>query len=358
MKQYKIGVLLATIFLALGISTQVEADGEEQNTGFAVVAQHNNNQIDPNTSYFYLLAKPGEEQTVNVKVNSTQKEAVTVRVEVQDGFTSDSMGISYANPNKIEKDSTLKDPVFDLVSTKTKKVTVKNFEEKVVEFKVKSPESSFEGVKFGALLFTGESPKKDSDKAMKAEASYRIGMLLASNGEQFNNGKSLKLNTVKPGLVNGQVAVIANIQNPEPYVIENLKMKTTITDKKSGDKVKEKEVTGGAVAPNSTFNFPVEWGLSRIKPGKYHFSMVGKNDFYDFKLEKDFEVSGKMADDLNSQTDFKIVTPLWVKVTAGIQAIMVVILGSVLVSRRKAYKTELKEMKKKKKKKNKREGGK
>lgn len=346
----KLVVIGIAIFVLFSAQQKVEAKDEKVGAGFSVSNQFNNNQIDPNSSYYYLMTKPGEKQSFKVKIQSTQKEPVKIKIRVTDAYTSKAMQLKYDNPNKAEKDDTLKNPVTEMIEIPAKEVTVQNFETKEVEFKVKEFKENYEGVKLGAIIFEGSPSDKEKGAAMSNSVSYEIGVILASNGEQFNIGKELKLLDVKSGLDNGQISVSAKIQNPEPYTIENLSMKATIKEKESGKVVKTKDFKKGSIAPNNTFYLPVEWGLSQIKPGKYLYVLEGKNDLADYKLEKEFTITGKDADSLNDKSAFKIVTPTWIKITVIAQAILVIIILIVIIIRRKKFKVEFKKSRKQKKK--------
>lgn len=347
MQKKKSFVIVFLLFL-IGVTTnsiKAFADNpDEQGIGFSVRPIFNSKQIDPSSGMFYLEMTPGEEQSVEVSIVSTQKAKVEVKINILDAFTSKSTQISYLSPDKIPNmDDTLKNPVSELVKSDVEAVTVENFEEKKVKFTVKALDQKVEGVKLGAIEFLRAEDKKDGPVA--SGVGVNLGIMLASSGDAFNIGENIEMPYVKPTIYNGQRQIVANLKNPDPYTIENLTLHATITDKKTGKKIKEKEVKGGSLAPNSNHDFAIDFGLAQIPSGSFHYTIEIKNDMKQWKLEKDFKISGALADELNSKSDYKIETPKWIKIVAIAQFIVVIILMIALIMRRKKLETMMKKRK-------------
>lgn len=359
-KVNKLLFIIVTIFLLVSVSTQVQAAdkkdvNENKGLGFTVSPVFNQNQIERNSSLFYVKTTPGEEQTVEVNIRSTQKSPVVIKINMFDAFTSYLGTIQYEAPKKIKnRDETLKNSVSEVVSSEEKEVTVENFEEKTVKIKITPPKDEYQGVKMGAIEFL--SDQKEQKGAMQMKGSFQVGVILASSGDQFNDGEKLEMKEVKAQLDRGARLVTANLQNPESKTLENLKIRGTITDKKSGKKIKEREMKGVSMAPNSNFNYEMDWGLAELPAGKFHYSMNVKNDFHEWKFEKDFEISGKLASDINDESAYKILTPSWIKLVSIVQGVVLVIIIILLIVRRKKFEKLFKEKKKKNKKKKSKRG--
>lgn len=350
MRNKKINLLIIILFTSLWptVLTNAEEKKNDGGLGFSVSPVFNSNQLDSSSSIFYVQTKPGEEQTIDVKVQSAQKDPVKVKVRVLDAFTTIDQTIGYQEQSKIPKEPTMKNPVSNLITSKEMEFTVKNFEKKTIPFQIKAPKEQYEGVKIGAIDFLSDQDKKSGN--MQMSGSAQIGVILAPNGEEFNNGKELKMNEVKPKLYKGKRMVTANLQNPDGYTLENLKINAVITEKKSGKKVKEREVTGAAMAPNSNSDFGMDWGLAQLPTGKFHYKMIVKNDFHEWEFEKDFDISGKQAADINDKSAYKILTPNWVKIVALIESVLLVLILISLVMRRKKMEKLLKSKRSKRKK--------
>lgn len=338
----KIFFLVAVISLS---AITVQAADKEEGIGFQITPVFNSDQIDPSTSYFYTKVEPGKEQTLEVIIESNRKEPATAVISVVDAYTGERGTISYAAPDKIgEYDPTLKNPVSQIIRPETDKVTVQDFEKKVVQFKITPPADKFEGVKMGALNFLLQD---ESDSVMKNNVALEIGVIVASNGEQFNNGKDLKMNGVKAELVRGQKMVIANLQNPEPKTLEGLTIDATLKEKKSGKVLKNKKINGAAMAPNSNFNFEMAFGLAELPTGKFLYEMKVNNDFYNWEFKEEFEITAQTAKKINDESAFKIKVPTWIKVVTGIQVLLVIIILVMIIVRRKGMADQLKRQRRK-----------
>ncbi|HCM89366.1 MULTISPECIES: DUF916 and DUF3324 domain-containing protein [Vagococcus] len=351
MKMKKIGMSFVLLVISLSCAMTVSAADPKKDTemglGFSVEPVLNSKQIDPKISMFYLKTEPGQEQTIETVVRSTGDEEVSISVKYQNAYTSANTSINYAYPEKVPKEETLKNPLSELISTETPSIKLAKGEEKKVVFKIKAPEKPYEGVKLGAIEFLLDGAKKDGP--MASRAGYNVGVILANNGDPFNTGEKIKLTKVKPTIINGQRTIVANLQNPDPYTIENMKINAVITEKKTGKKIKEKEIQGGSMAPNSNFDFGMDFGLAQIPSGEFNYKMTIKNDQHEWKFDENFTISGKMADDINEKSDYKIVTPMWIKITAVIQAVVLLVITVYLITRRKKMEKMLKNKKKSRK---------
>ncbi|WP_326716931.1 DUF916 and DUF3324 domain-containing protein [Vagococcus jeotgali] len=335
--------LVALISLS---AVTAQAVDREEGIGFQIKPVFNSNQIDPSVSYFYTKVEPGQEQKIEVIVESNRKAPATLAVEVLDAYTGNKGTIAYGTQEKIgESDPTLKNPVSQLVKPETEKLTVQDFERKVVTFTITPPAEKFEGVKMGSIRFM--LVDEDEDAAMKNNIALETGLILASNGEQFNNGKDLKMNGVKAELVRGQKMVIANLQNPEPKTLEGLTIDARLKDKKSGKIIKNKKINGAAMAPNSNFDFEMAFGLQELPTGQFIYEMKVNNDFYNWDFKEEFEITGAQAKKINNESAFNIDVPLWIKVVTGVQVLLVIIILVMIIVRRKGMSEQLKRQKRK-----------
>lgn len=322
-------VMLCCLLVAISAvqgSTVFASKDDENVLGYAVKAIQPSTQLDQDKTYFYVQTVPGEEQTLEVKVQSTRKEPIDLEVTVEDAMTGDNGEIAYKTPDNkdMNYDETLKDPVSSMIEVETPKLTVGNFEEKIVRLKLTPPKEHYKGVKIGAISI-GIADKVDN-KGIKTGFSYEIGAIFSETGEEFNNSESLNLKGVRAELYHGKKMVLATLQNPEPKVLENLTIDATVKSKKSGDVVKEKKVQGYTMAPNSNFKFGLDWGIANIPSGAYILEMDVKNDFNNWTFKKEFQITGKQANEINAGSPYKIITPLNVQIATVILGILTVMI--------------------------------
>jgi hypothetical protein len=327
--------ILFTSFFCFGISKTALAEGSS-NLGYTVSAKINSKQIDPQKTFFYIQTTPGEEQELEVKVKSTQKEPIKVKIYVTDAFTGDSGTIEYREPQK-EKNPLLEQPISSLVKVETPSITVKDFEEKIAKFKLTPPANSYQGVKMGALVF--ELDNADENEQLTNKFAYRVGIITSETGDEFKNGQTLNLKEVKTSIKRGKKMVLAGLENPDPKIISNLAITAEIKDQKTHKVILKKEVENYMIAPNSQFDFEMDLGTTAVKSGTYVLTLTANNEYKDWKFTKEFIITGDQASKLNKESDYKIVTPAWIKwVTIGEFVLLFGLIIFFIVRRKKLEK--------------------
>ncbi|MXS27782.1 WxL protein peptidoglycan domain-containing protein, partial [Enterococcus gallinarum] len=98
--------------------------------GFTVESVIPDNQLDKNQTYFYLGVQPSNQQIIQVKIRSLQKEPVTVALSIHDAVNGTEGQIDYTQTSP-KLDSSLTNSITQIVHLQNKEatVTVKNFEE-------------------------------------------------------------------------------------------------------------------------------------------------------------------------------------------------------------------------------------
>lgn len=330
---------------------------ESELLGYAVKAVLPSTQLDTSKSYFYVQTIPGEEQTLEIKVKSTRPEPVKLKVTIEDAMTADNGEIGYRSPNdkSVIFDETLKEPVSSILSIENSELTVANFEEKAVRLKVKPTKEHYKGVKIGSVSIN--LAEEEGKGGVKTGFGYEIGVIFSETGEEFNNSEVLELKSVEPKLYYGKKTVLVNLQNPEPKVLENLTISASVKDKKTSNTIKEKKVQGYRMAPNSNLNFSMDWGIAALPSGIYILEMDVKNEFNNWSFKKEFQITNKQANEINSQSPFAVITPLLVQIASGILGILTIIIIVLQISRKRKWEKrwgKLKLSRKKKKKRKKR----
>lgn len=323
------------------------AEDTDESLGYAVSAVLNGKQIDTSKTYFYIQTTPGEKQELVVKVKSTQKEPVKVKVSVADAFTGNKGTVEYTTDKKL-LDSTLIDPLSSIVKVENPSITVKDFEEVDAKFTLTPPNESYQGVKMGVLIFELEEEK---DSAVGSGFAYRIGFIMSETGEEYENSQTLNLLDAKSELVRGKKMILATLQNPEPKVLSRLAITADLKNAKTGKVMKHVQGEKYALAPNSHFNFEMDWGTSNIEAGTYVLSIVAKSPYNDWAFEKEFVITGDQANTMNEQSAFKIITPTWIKVVTIVNAIVMIIITGMLLVRRKKMEAEWERRRKRRKRK-------
>ncbi|WP_207695824.1 hypothetical protein DOK67_0001460 [Enterococcus sp. DIV0212c] len=334
----KISTIYTILICALSIfffADQVSAAGDDDNLGYTVTLVQSSTQIDPSKSYFYVKTTPGETQTLEVRIKSTKKENVQLKIYGTNAITGDGGTIEYSN-DKTHYDSTLKEPITSMIKVQTPEITIGNYEEKTVKIQLTPPKERYNGVKMGALVFALDQGKNNKN-GVSTEFSYRVGLITSESGDEFNNAQTLNLNAVKASIKRGKKMVLANLQNPEAKVLENLNIVATMTKKGSDKVVKRKTVDNYSMAPNSVFDFEIDWGIDALPSGTYTLNLDIANEYQEWQLSKEFTITNQQAKKMNEESAFKIITPTWLKGATIFLSLGTILIMLVLLVRRKKW---------------------
>lgn len=319
-----------------------QAEDNQGPAGYTVESIIPENQFDKKRTFFYLKMEPSQKQTIQVKVISTQKEPVTVNVAVHDAVSSSVGAIDYAQ-DKPKLDKSLKQPITSFVKVKDnlKQVTVKNYEEKIVDFEITMPDNAFSGVKLGSVRFLRKAEVKDKKKTgLVPEYARVIALMLTEDEETFNHGAELHLKKVDMTLSHGRKIIAATIQNDQPKVLQDMTIKGEVKKKGENKTIVKHEMENFSVAPNSNFDFEMPLGLDRFSPGTYVFTGSAQGDGRTWKWEEEFMIGKAQADKVNDETVYKVVVPSWVLWTALGLVVALIGLISYLRYRQKQWETQ------------------
>lgn len=289
--KYVVEIMFIVWLCCLFFPLVAKADSTQAAAGFTVESVIPSNQVDTSRSYFYLKVVPNVSQTIQVKIRSTQEAAVTVKLGVHDAVSSSNGSIDYTQV-KPRLDESLKNPLTELVivSKNQKEITVANFEEKVVEYKIHPPKAAFSGIKLGALRFVKKETDDEASKgALAAEYAYVIAVMLTEDESAFNRGAELKLKDVGAKISKGKNVIAATIQNDQPKLLQEATIKGSIRQKNDAQVLDNYEIKDFSFAPNSNVDFEVP--IERKYPaGKYIFSGEVNVQGQSWRWEKEFKI--------------------------------------------------------------------
>ncbi|OJG71511.1 hypothetical protein RV12_GL001519 [Enterococcus quebecensis] len=328
------------------------ANNESMN--FSVSAVLPENQINKSKSYFELLMKPGQVQELEVMMNNSLDREVTVVNHANSAITNDNGIVDYSIDNP-ELDSTLKSP-FSKIAEVEKETTIPPKSSKKVKIKVTMPEESFDGVILGGLHFT-EKEDKSKDNKNKAGVqienrfAFAIGVLLKETDKEVK--PETKLGKIEASQINYRNVVKANIQNTQPVIMQNLDVTARVTKKGKKETLFETNKEGLRMAPNSNFNYSINWENQEFKAGKYTLHMTATDGSDKWDWSKDFEISGEEAKKLNDRAvELEKDYTKWyiIGAAAGVLVLLIVTYAfGQYVTKRKQKKRRMEKRKRKKK---------
>ncbi|WP_416827948.1 DUF916 and DUF3324 domain-containing protein [Ectobacillus polymachus] len=288
-------IFLIIIFVTLDLP-MVVANAED--VGYSVRAIIPENQIDKNQTYFDLLMKPKEKQVIQVEIMNNSNEDMDINIHITNPISNRNGLIDYTNINA-EVDESLKVPITKVASIEEKTVRVPAKKSKIVPIQLEMPEAEFDGIMLGGIYFEKSLGKEESTQGqISNKLAYVIGMKLSETNTEVK--PNLQLKSVKPGLVNYHTAVIANIQNSAPVIVDNLTLKAKVYNS-SGKEINQVDVKDYRMAPNSNMDFAIDWKNKEISPGKYTLKLYADTGKQNWNWEEEFVIPSKDANVLNKE---------------------------------------------------------
>ncbi|MGX7419385.1 DUF916 and DUF3324 domain-containing protein [Carnobacterium gallinarum] len=329
-----IGILVLMMTVASIHPIKVEA--ADQGMSFSVSAIRPDNQIDKEQSYFDLKMTPGQEQEIEVQMTNSSDREITVEVGVNAAITNSKGVIDYSwnlentlelakENNKDKKnepidvkeivyDSTLKYPIPD-ITTSEKEVKIPAKSDFTYKIKIKMPKESFDGVILGGIRFTEKddpNKKTEGQKGVQIENkfAYAIGLLLRETETKVAPDMKMAKDKIKPASLNGHNAVLINLQNTEMAMMRDLSVDAKIYKKGASEVLHEATQNSLKMAPNSNFNYAVDWSNQALKAGTYTVKLHAENKasageteemnrVWDF--EEDFTITADEAKKINDK---------------------------------------------------------
>ncbi|MFD1318696.1 DUF916 and DUF3324 domain-containing protein [Loigolactobacillus zhaoyuanensis] len=335
----KISIWL-TAFLALvlgGLTLTSATQAATTNSNFTVIPLYSENQR-AQDGYINVLATPGSQQTVSVKVTNLTDKNRTFAVAMYTSYTN-SGGESVYDSKKIPKDSTLTYSLRKQTeSPKQQTVKVPANGSTNVSFTVNVPNKNYQGLIAGGIRTWPLHEKADVTTTAKQtllKNKYAFGMpVLIRVRDEVGNAK-MKLNQIYPGVRTGHTAVMVNTQNTAPWLLPSVNIDAKVTKKGSSKVIHHEVQNSRSMAPNSNFDFAIDWGKQRLEAGTYHLDYTAKatGGTLGWHFSRDFTITAAQASKYNKQAGFKP-NYTWLYIAIGVLVLIMFVLGGYLLGRR------------------------
>lgn len=284
-----------------------ESDSSQNNVDFSVRAIQPESQVDSNISFFYPAIEPNQKQELQLEITNLSEEVLELDVDITNATTGINGNIDY-NQTNATFDESLDYPLSDIVKLTTNTVKLDKKETKIITVEVSPKTEPFPGVKLGSIRVLKHTDKKNKN-GIVTDYGYMIGILLTEDKRGFNVGGDLVYKKAAPKIINGRKTAAITLQNPKPYVIQNLKIAANLYKDGEKEVYGKKSLENMSVAPNSSFVYPIDLGLKNLEPGKYRVEIEASNDQDSWNWTKEFTVSQKEADQANKDAAYKLTLP-------------------------------------------------
>lgn len=259
------------------------------------------NQQDKTKTYFDLRVKPGEKQIIKLLVSNSSDQELTLNIQPNTAITNQNGVIDYSQ-SKQKKDSSLVYNFADFVAGE-KKVTLQPKESREVAYELTMPDKQFDGELLGGFYVREIEKATDEDAQKNVQIKNRYSIVIAVDLTETDKviESKLQLNNVQAALENYRTVVTANLQNIKAKIEDQMIVSATVTQKGSTTVLHKAEKKDMHMAPNSNFDFPIDWGKQELQPGTYTLNMDVTTSGGHWTFSKGFEIQKKESEKLNSQ---------------------------------------------------------
>ncbi|MBK3913627.1 DUF916 and DUF3324 domain-containing protein [Listeria ivanovii] len=330
--------LFLIVPLLFGLFPVSQVSAAEGDVGYFVQAKIPTNQIDKKQTYFDLKMKPKQKQTVEIDVKNNSNEEIQVEASVNYASTNRTGTIDYTKNDTSEQDESLKYslPQIAKIADDQKLLTIPVNGTETVQVTIEMPKDTVDGVVLGAVQFkkkATEGTRKAKGVSIKNEYSYVVGMQLTETDKQVL--PNINLISIKPSLVNYRTAIVAKLQNDQPVIINGLSIDAKIYEQDSTKVLHQTKKSNMTMAPNSSFDFAIDWENKPLEKGEYRLKMTATDGENTWKWDQKFTIDEK-GQDLNKEAVNIEKSNMWlyVGIAAGIFLGLVVII-LIIVRRRK-----------------------
>ncbi|WP_430509781.1 DUF916 and DUF3324 domain-containing protein [Gottfriedia solisilvae] len=325
LKLQKYILIFSVIVIAFTI-IPFSVNASESDVGFSVRAIIPKNQIDPLKSYFDLKMKPGQKQVVKIEVFNSSSQEETIEMDVAFATTNRNGLIDYSEVDTKRKDESLQFPLTEIAKTENKEIVIPAGKSKIVPINISMPKQKYDGVILGAAHFKKKLKETNENSTsgveIKNQYAYVVGIKLTETAKDVY--PDLHLKYIKPKLINYRTAVVANIQNSEAVIVENMDVTAKIYKKGSTKHLYSSDKKDLNMAPNSNFEYPIDLKNDPLKPGTYRLKMKAIIGTQIWEWDEDFTI-GKVANNLNEKALELNKSYLWWYIGGGMLLLLVLL---------------------------------
>lgn len=305
--------------------------------GYTVKALLPKNQLSKKVSYFDLLTQPKARQHLTILISNTSDRQQSFNVSVNQAITNDNGVIDYSQL-KPELDDSLKVGTKDVFSRASKqKVTVPANTQKQVTLTYTMPAKKLRGMILGGVYVEqvpGKSPKTTAKITLHNAFAYAIGVELQESKQSV--APDMVLHQIQAAQVNRRNFVTANLQNPEPGIMQKLKINARVTKVGATQTLLQQQQSGLGMAPNSNFNFGIPWGTQNLPAGQYTLHLTAQAGSKNWQFTRNFTIANRTVKRLNKTVLTPVKQPnYWLYAVLGLLiALLLAIIGYLLYRNR------------------------
>lgn len=315
-------------------------------SSYGLKANYGNNQIAQN-GQVDVFGSPGQTINASITISNQSSKDQQYKVQFYTAGTADDGSYNYAKNRR--PDSSLKLNLKNYIKPVQQVVTVKANSMQNVGFNVTIPTKKFTGYLMGGITV--------SPYHQKAETSLTSNGTLIKN--KYSQGIPVKVRQAQGNKKNPEFRILgvsptadktlksrgvnAHVQNYVDGFLPNLSLQATVTRRPDDHKFKVKSTSGNpqSVAPNSNYQFYIDWGKKTLQAGDYHLQMkyTTADKTKSWIINKDFSISNADASKYNKLSGIKP-NYTWLWILIALLALILVLGLGIFFGRRNQQKKQ------------------
>ncbi|MBA1434451.1 DUF3324 domain-containing protein [Bombilactobacillus bombi] len=315
-------------------------------TGYALKPAYGSNQIAQN-GQIDVFGNSGQTIKSGVTIANQSDKDLKLEVDIYPATTSGNGVYTFKKGTAI--DPTMKINLRKFVSPAHQVIVVKANSVQTANFNITIPTQKFTGYVMGGVTVAPYHQKAQTSLTSNGtliKNKYSQGIPIKVRQARDNKKEpKFRVRTVS-ATANSTMksrGVNANVQNYVDGYVGDLNAKATVTRRPDDHKFK---VTAKAesqdVAPNSNYNFAIDWGKNPLQAGNYHLHMVyTTNDkTKSWTVDKNFTISDADAAKYNKLSGIKP-NYMWLWILIAILALLLVLGLGIYFGRRNQNKNNM-----------------
>lgn len=270
---------------------------ESSEVEFAVKAVIPDNQTDQDRTYFDLMMKASQKQTIEVEIWNLTDQEIQIETQIHSAATNGNGVIEYGGRN-VMPDENLPHQMEEIV-TCDELVTVAPNDITLLKLNIQMPKEKYKGILAGGIIFkmAGDDEIEQIEStdgfAIQNTYSYVIGIVLRESKKELK--PELVLNDVFYGEKEGNMIISANIQNIMAAYVNDLEVDARITRKGTKGTLYQTTKENMRMAPNSGLDFQIDLKGTSLNEGEFTLYINASTTEKGWNWEKDFTIGSDIA---------------------------------------------------------------
>ncbi|MBP1040155.1 DUF916 and DUF3324 domain-containing protein [Vagococcus sp. BWB3-3] len=293
MKSIRILVLLISAYSFFYLSNIAQADSLDS---FDVVGDLPDNQLDKTVTYFDLLMKPEEKQTLNLRLTNRLDTPIPLELSFNKALTNGSGVVEYSG--NLQDTSTSDTPnIEDLVTLEETSLTLKPKETKAIQLQINMPKETFSGVLAGGLYIKQTASQNEQKGNVTNLLSREIAVLVRTDKTAVK--PELKILSASALQANSRNVIEAVVENTTATYISDVTIEAKVTQ--DGKEVLTDKKENMKIAPTSQFHYRIPLSGTSFEGGTYDVNLKITSGDSQWMGSPSFTIENKEAQSLNRQ---------------------------------------------------------